>query len=314
MTGIHLNLRQGTPEWLAARRELITGTDIPVILGISPYRRSEADLADEKLGRTAPAESTIQMRVGSALEELILAEYEAVTGCRAVRYRAMVRAAHVPWAAASPDARRVGERRLVELKWTTTRRWEDGLPPDVEAQVQWQLGCVGYPVADVAVLTPSGLLPPFEVRADSAVFEDLLVSAADFRARLAAGGPFAHGAESVARAYPRDNGAELVADAEIAGVVRQLLDIKARRKALEEDQDRLETAIKARIGECSALSGPGFRVTWRRSKDTESVDWRKVAEAALGRMPEPERAALVGLYTTEQQGRRYLRVVSDKEV
>ena len=32
-----LPVRQGSPEWLEARRTHITATDLPVLLGISPW-------------------------------------------------------------------------------------------------------------------------------------------------------------------------------------------------------------------------------------------------------------------------------------
>ena len=55
----------------------------------------------------------------------------------------------------------------------------------MEAQVAWQLGCSGYPAADVSVLTPDGLLPPFRVAFDADLFADLVAVADDFRRRLA---------------------------------------------------------------------------------------------------------------------------------
>ena len=42
-----LRVLQGSPEWLAARREHVTATDIPALMGISPWK-CEADLADAK--------------------------------------------------------------------------------------------------------------------------------------------------------------------------------------------------------------------------------------------------------------------------
>ena len=44
-----MTLEQGSAEWLAARRQMVTSTDLPVIMGLSPYK-SEATLAREKLG------------------------------------------------------------------------------------------------------------------------------------------------------------------------------------------------------------------------------------------------------------------------
>lgn len=306
-------LRQGTDEWREYRRSVITATDIPVLLGLSPYR-CEADLADEKLGLTEGTEETVRMRIGSALEDLNLAEYERATGARTVRIRNMVRHPDIEWAAASPDARRIGERRLVECKWTTSRtRFADGLPQDVEAQVVWQLGCSGYPVADVSVLTPDGLLAPFEVPFDAALFADLVAVAEDFRRRLAEGGPFTQDSAYVRRAHPADDGSTVLADGEMAEVVKALLDTRAARKRHQDTEDRLEAQIQARMADAARMEGPGWHITWRRTKDREETDWKAVAAGLLAPLPETERAALVGLATTVRPGFRPFRVVIDKE-
>jgi len=308
-----LALRQRSPEWLEGRRALITATDVAVLLGLSPYR-CEADLADEKLGTGAPQDENVRMRIGSALEDLNLAEYEAATGSRAVRFRSMVRHPSIEWAAASPDARRVGDRRLIELKWTTSRtRFADGLPRDIEAQVAWQLGCTGYPLADVSVLTPDGLLPVFEVPADPGLFADLVLIAEDFRRRLAEGGPFARDAARIRRDHPADDGTEIAADGDTAEAVRALLDVRAQIARHEATEEQLKAAIQARMGDAAVLTGPGFRVTWKRTKDREETDWKSLSTGLLTTVPETERDALVGLHTTVRPGFRPLRVVADKE-
>lgn len=313
VSALHVPVRQGSQEWLDYRRTVVTATDIPVLLGLSPYK-CEADLADEKLTGTTQ-DSTLRMRVGSALQDLIAAEYAAQTGREVRAFRAMVRHPDIEWAAASPDFRVVGEKRLLETKRTTSRtRFADGLPQDVEAQVQWQLGVSGYPVADVAVLAGDDeLMPPFEVPFNPSLFADLVSIAEDFRARLAAGGPFARDHNRVKRDYPSDNGAEMVADAQLTGAVMELVRIRAERKALEASEDGYEAAIKARMGEFAALRGDGFHITWKKTKDREETDWKLVAQGLLRQLPETERDALVGLHSTVRSGFRPFRVVLDKE-
>ena len=90
-------------------------------------------------------------------------------------------------------------------------------------------------------------------------------------------------------------------------------DIRARRKALEEDEDVLETAIKTRMADAAALVGDGFRVTWKRTKDRTETDWKSLASGLLAPMPETERAALVGLHSTVREGFRPFRVSMGKE-
>jgi len=305
-------MRQRSPEWYAYRRTVITSTDLPVILGLSPYR-CEADLADEKLGITVGQESTIRMRIGSALEPMIAEEYERVTGRRVRHFRAMLRHPEVEWAACSPDFGVVGARRLVEAKRTSSRtRFADGLPQDVECQVAWALGVSGYPVADVAVLTDDALTV-YEVPASPATFEGLVDIAADFRARLAAGGPFAQSADSLKRKYPADNGMELIADQELEQAATTLLALRASRKATEAQEEALENAIKTRMADASVLVGSTWRATWKRTKDTTTTDWKLVADGLLRKLPETDRQSIVGLHSMVRAGFRPLRIGWTKE-
>lgn len=308
----HVAVAQGSDAWLAARRALVTATDIPVLLGLSPYK-CEADVADEKLNGTL-VEPNLRMRVGSAVQDLIGEEYTRTTGRKVRRYLGLVTHPTIEWAGASPDFRVVGERRLVEAKRSSSRtRFADGLPQDVEAQVAWQLGVSGFPRADVAVLVGDDDLAVFEVEADTALFADLVAIATDFRARLAAGGPFARDTNRIKRDYPSDNGAEMVADTELSEAVTALVALRAQRKDMEVAEERIETAIKARMGDVATLVGQGFRVTWKQTKSVEQTDWKSVADGLLRQLPETEREALVGLATTVRQGFRPFRVTLEKE-
>ena len=302
-----MTIRQGTEEWITARRSSVSSTDIGVLLGLSPYR-SEADLADEKLGRMERPGSSLAMRVGLALEPLIAAEYTRETGLRLRRSHTLVRHPRIEWAVASPDFYVVGRPWLMEAKWSTARRWNDGLPQDVESQVQWQLGVTRRERCDVAALVGYEL-HIYPVEFDDALFDGLIDIALEFRSRLQDGGPFSETLDSLKRRYPADDGTELVADDETAEAVLTLVDARGRRKALEADEERLEVLIKAAMGEATSLVGPGFRVTWKRTKDVETVDWKSVADGLLRQLPETERSALVGIATTVRPGFRPFRVV-----
>lgn len=310
---VNVALRQGSDEWLAYRRTGVSASDIPVLLGLSPYK-CEADLADEKLG-LAETPQTIPMKVGLALEDLIASEYEAQTGRRVQRFRSILRHPDIEWAIASPDRRVIGEQRVVELKHTgSSSRFSDGLPQDVEAQVAWQLGVLGWPVADVAVLVGGReLLPPFEVRADLALFANLVTVAEDFRRRLDAGGPFARDTARIKRDYPADNGAEMVADGDMDMAAKALADLRTQRKRMEASETALEDAIKGRMGEIAVVRGNGWHATWKRTKDREETDWRSLAAGLLRQLPETEAQALVGIHSSVRQGFRPFRLVVEKE-
>lgn len=307
-----LAVRPGTDEWRAVRRASITSTDIPILLGLSPYK-SEGQLAREKLGEAEPEEETRRMRLGRALEVVIRAEDETEHGIRLRRVNRILTHSRIAWAKTSLDFERVGEKVIVEAKSSSAGRWDEGLPQDIEAQVQWQMAVGGYPRAHIAALRFGSELACFDLDADPALFDNLVAVATDFRRRLADGGPFAESAASLRQRYPSDDGTEAIADTETAEAVAELLATRTSRKSLEATEEALEVAIKGRMGTAAVLIGHGFRVTWKRTKDSETVDWKSVATGLLTTLPETERVALVGLATTVRPGFRPLRVVADKE-
>ena len=296
--------RQGTAEWHDARRSAVSSTDLGVILGLNPWK-SEWELAAEKSGELEPASSTLPMRIGLALEPLIRDEYERQTGERLRRIRTLVTHPSIPWAVASPDYRVVGRPWLVEAKWSLSSRWSDGLPQDVEAQVQWALGVTGRQHADVAALLGSELriLP---VEYDAELFGGLVDVAEDFRARMSAGGPFSQTAASLKRRYPTDSGKTVVADPDTAAAVATLVNVRGRLRALEEDRDRLEVLIKSAMADAAVLDVPGYRVTWKQTRPIETVDWKSLGTGLLA--DRPDRETILGIYTAAQPGRRPLLV------
>jgi len=308
-------IAQRTPEWLAARRDGITSTDLPIILGLSPYR-SEASLAREKLGGPVDepdAATERRFRFGLALEAVIRDEDELEHGIRLRRVNRLIRHRELAWAMTSLDFERVGERCIVEAKTTRSGRWDDGLPQDVEAQVRWQMGVAGYPAAHVAVLRSGSELVCFDLEHDPATFDDLVAVAQDFRRRLAEGGPFTENAASIRARWPADDGSEIAADAETAEAVLALLATRAQIADLERAEEALKVAIQTRMADAAVLVGDGWRCTWKRTKDREEVDWKSVAAGLLPTLPESERAALVGLHSTVRAGFRPFRVSMDKE-
>lgn len=299
-----LRLLQGSPEWVAARREYITATDIPPLLGLSPWK-CEQDVADEKSSGNG-VESTLVMRVGLALEDLIAEDYAEQTGETVRRVHGFWVSRRIPWAAASPDATVVGKHRLLELKWSGSRaRFASGLPEDVEAQVQWQMLVAEVPVADVAALTVGDEHARiFEVVANPHLQQHLVAIAADFRRRLAEGGPFDQSVSSIKRRHPADDGSEMAADADLDAAVRALLDLRERQEVLEHDEAVLKKAIQTRMADAAVLVGDGWKVVWKRTKDKTVVDW----DAVRAEVPE-----VVERHSTTRPGARPFMVYTGKD-
>ena len=275
MVGPHkLPVRQRSPEWLEARRTHITATDIPVLLGLSSWK-CEQDLADEKLDGKI-TESTLRMRVGAALEDLIAAAYAEQTGRKVRRVHGLWESATIPWAAASPDATAAG--RLIELKYGAKSRFAAGLPEDIEAQVQWQAFVAEVPEVDVAILEwGADQIDIKTIEADPATQENFVKIAADFRRRLDAGGPFAQSAESVRRKYPQDDGTILEGTRKWRDLAVRLGAVRAAAKLAAADRDSLEFAIREMLAEASGVKGDGWEMTLRRNKPSTRTNWPAVA-------------------------------------
>lgn len=303
-----LRLLQGSPEWLAARREYVTATDIPALLGLSPWK-SEQDVADEKTSGNG-TESTLVMRVGNALEGLILDAYSAQTGRKARHVRGLWVSRQVPWAAASPDATAAG--RLVELKWSGSRsRFASGLPEDVEAQVAWQMFVAEVDECDVATLTVGDdEVRIFTVRADPGLQRHLVAIAADFRRRLAEGGPFDQSLDSVKRHYPADNGVLLEGTNEWRGLAKRLAHARAAVRTAEVERDNVEKAIREMLGDAAGVKGDGWELTCRKNRDSTRTNWPAVA-AGWRQLIAPEQSeeaeAVLSLHTETVTGPRVLR-------
>jgi phage recombination protein Bet len=217
---IDVAIQQNTPAWLEARRATIGSSDIAVIAGESPHK-SAYTLAAEKLGLVEEVlddETRELMAIGHLMQPVLLELYESKTGRHPKAAPSWRRHREVEWATASLDGT-APVRRVVEAKWSHSKRWRSGerVPGDVYAQVEWQLFVTGWDVADVVVLDFTK--PRVEtIERDDAVIADLRFLAEDFRGYLDRGElPPIDGSEStrqtLAARYARDNGTWLPANA-----------------------------------------------------------------------------------------------------
>ena len=156
-----------TNDQVAERRLGIGSSDIPVILGLSPYAdASRAALWLEKTGAyIAPHddEDSQAMELGHALEPVLCEFYERQSGFRIERSGPGVESVRHPehaWRRANLDGRIAGRRAAVEVKTVgigMARHWDmhddDGIPHYVRAQVAWQMH-----VADIDEVHVVGLI------------------------------------------------------------------------------------------------------------------------------------------------------------
>jgi putative phage-type endonuclease len=163
----------GSQEWLAARRAGITATDLPAILGISPYD-SPYSLYWRKAGVLPDMPDNPRFALGRYLEPYIFELWaKAHDPGSSTAGAELVRSSDRPWQLATVD-RLVWmpgvpaiEGEPVECKsWADVARdmWDDGPPAAVRAQVLWQMDVMGVSTGHVAVLfLPSGELASYVI-------------------------------------------------------------------------------------------------------------------------------------------------------
>ncbi len=145
-------LEQGSREWLEWREAGIGASDVPVVLGISPFK-SRFQLWAEKAKLTKPApfhpRAVSAMERGKLLEPEIRAWYERKTG-RTVTPKTVVHPTY-PCIRASLDGE-TNDGRNVEIKapgkTDHTAAKKGNVPKKYLAQTQIQMECAGLLVTD----------------------------------------------------------------------------------------------------------------------------------------------------------------------
>ena len=280
-----------TADQHARRKQGIGASEVGAILGLSKYKTA-LDVYMDKLGLTEPSEDSEAAEWGHRLEPVIAQKYQAqYPGVLLEECDTRAHPDH-PWALATPDrlAYDAVEEWLVEIKTREDRTagefgepGTDQVPHDVLVQCQWQIFVTGKRRCDVALLVNGRRFSVYTIPADRDLQTSLRDQVQDFWLNhvLAQVPPdvTAQDNPTLARLFPKHTGETLEGTAEDFAVLQQIASLKAQVKALEKNLDQNEAGLKLRIGENAGLTFPnGSKVTWTKNKDSEVVDYKKLAE------------------------------------
>jgi putative phage-type endonuclease len=175
----------GTPEWLAARKDRLGGSEVAAALGLSPWC-SPFTLWHRKRGLVGPGEETQSMYWGKKSEPMILAEYKDRHGVAWLDYPCTSYAND--WRIAAPDAR--ADDELVEIKTADKNdAWEWGddgsddptaIPPYYRVQCLWYSDLLNEHRMSLAVLIGGNDYREYVVPWDQAEADDIRKRAAAF--------------------------------------------------------------------------------------------------------------------------------------
>jgi putative phage-type endonuclease len=278
-----------TASQLEARRALITGTDAAAICGVSPWATAH-DVWLDKMGMAAPREQSWRMRRGSFLEALGLdwmSERLAEEGIRLVRTGTDTRThKQIAWLGATPDAETyVGDKRLGvgEVKTASPRAsaaWtdEDGehvVPDHYLIQVAVQMSVDDVEDARVCALLDADDEPRlYQLARDRDLEESIIESVSKFRrdhidTRIPPPIDDSDGAARlVKRMYQREKNENMIAaSADTEELARKWFAAAKAEKEAKASKDALQTRLSAAIGDCSGITGDGWRARWTAVKE-----------------------------------------------
>ena len=276
--------------WKAARRGLVTGSKCPVILGLSPYQ-TPLGLWSLEVGIVPEEPQTPRMKLGHHLESALLGMLAEDAGIYVEPKR---------WALAtrgdlaySPDGL-VYERHEMTAAWALAEvkarsgfgaadAWAEGVPADVNAQVQLGMDVLDVPIAYVGVLLAGAEFRWAKVERDRAWMDEHRPALLDFARRVREQDPPPPtGSEKDKAAlearYPRESGEVVALPPDFIDLASELQEIAATRKRIETRENEIKNLVRAQLGDAVEGVLPGNLGGWKWATVSRETYVVKAAE------------------------------------
>jgi len=307
-----------TSEQLEARRKLITGTRIGPICG-HPFYFTAFDVWADMKGFTQPAEPSPEMLLGVDLEQAIVLNcYPRLTGRKTTWGNELVRHPTIPFLAATPDGYTPG--RVVDSKvvnYFQRHHWGatiDEIPGAIQTQIMLQMEVCGCEAGDVIALIGSETRV-YPMQRDREAAAAMIAIAAHWYRTFIEGDaiPPVPGSDRAARAlqqmFPRNKRPLRSATSKEQDLLIDLAVQRRKEREAVTRKDQLENLLRLAIGDADGLEWPSGKLTWKKAKDTEKIDWQSMALALLTHYVKDEtaRKKLLEDYTRVTPGARRLR-------
>jgi putative phage-type endonuclease len=178
-----LNTEQNTDNWLEGRRKVIGGSDVHIILGVSPWK-TRYQLFQEKMGKPQAKGNDYILKRGHVLEDRSRVLYELTYDIDVPPK--VVKHPDFEFAQVSLDGLNVDHKKIVEFKFVgeesfNKTRNEDFVPDHYYPQIQYQMFCTGYDNIDyVAYSQKQDKLALVNVKADLSYIAKMIAHCEDF--------------------------------------------------------------------------------------------------------------------------------------
>src|SRR5574343_2019549 len=261
-----------------ARKSRIGGTDIAVILGLSPWK-TPYQLWLEKTSGEAIHAANEAMRYGIMMEPVIRDWYINETGILIQVPDAPIVHAEFDYCVASVDG--IALDRVLEIKTSKSDRdWgepgSDEIPVYYRTQVEWYLAICERQMADVVVLFPGRIPLIYRVEEDKELQEMLFEAAHEFWRRVQQDDPppISTFTDVQLRFGHHSTAGQITASASIEAALARLKEIQQTTKQLDDEATELKTGILSFMGDLDTiidLEGKPL-ATWKLAKAAKRFD------------------------------------------
>lgn len=279
-------------DWLKARSKYIGGSDIAVILGVSPFKTAVQLWLEKAKGEEQSISNQEALRLGNYLEAYAADRYTEESGNAVRNYGYMLidedyhicgdvdRLVVPTGAKLAAYHSEIHTDTILECK-TSGHAWEDEVPVFYQAQVQQYLGLTGCQYADVAVvfLSPRREYKTFRIVRDDEIISSMRIAARDWWEHHVLSGiaPDPQSEADCKAIWRASKGLPpVVASAAIAEQVAHLRDLQSQIDEIETEIDGVKTEIMSAMGDADTLvdCNNNKLCTWKSTKASTKTDWK----------------------------------------
>lgn len=274
--------------WKLARRKGIGGSDAAAILGFSPWK-SPMDVYLDKTGMAEEPDANRQflLELGQQLEPVIARLYERETGKHLQQPSpALWHHSKHPVLLGTPDRIIAGERG-VELKSENQFQNEFGEPGTDQVPYHYLIQCAHYmalsnmPAWDVALLKSGASFAIYTIHRDLEL-EEFIISELLlwWESHIVAQKPPDVDSSDAWKRYLRQKFPSNIlpiksTDSAVMDDIRRLAASRLALEHWDEEKTEIENRLKLAIGEHEGFAGDFGKLTWRKAKDSQAIDYER---------------------------------------
>lgn len=260
-------------EWLLARRQGVSASDVAGILGLSDYSTPTSVYFD-KVGLTGEKVVTDEMEFGKEIEQIVAQKWARRHGVE-IEWLDTLFVGPEPWMLATPDARVNKEGLEVKTKGYLVdgdgwgEEGTDEVPDHVMTQVQWQMVACGWDKVNVALfLTGPRRLRSYCVYADEELQSSMIVRCREFWTehvlkQIAPPIDWTEASDTYLKIrFPRPKEEARQANDDESRLAHRYALVNSSYKQLEKERHALSNQLKEMIGDAKAIEGDGFKLSW----------------------------------------------------